>query len=51
MEKRKEKINTYNKVSARQNNAASNIEQVLEAAPHKAAAVRPLTTQRENYPS
>ena len=25
-------------------NAASNIEQVLETAPHKAAAVRPLTT-------
>ena len=32
-------------------NAASNIEQVLEAAPHKAAAVRPLTTHHENYPS
>ena len=29
----------------------SNIEQVLEAAPHKAAAVRPLTTYYENYPS
>ena len=26
----------------------SNIEQVLEAAPHKAAAVRPLTTYHEN---
>ena len=32
-------------------NAASNIEQVLEAAPHKAAAVRPPTTYHENYPS
>ena len=30
---------------------ASNIEQVLEAALHKAAAVRPLTTHHENYPS
>ena len=32
-------------------NAASNIEQVLEAAPNKAAAVRLLTTHHENYPS
>ena len=32
------------------NNAASNIEQVLGAAPHKAAVVRPLTTHQENYP-
>ena len=32
-------------------NAASNIEQVLEATFHKAAAVRPLTTHHENYPS
>ena len=32
-------------------NATSNIEQVLEAAPHKAAAIRPLTTHHENYPS
>ena len=32
-------------------NAASNIEQVLEAALHKAAAVRPPTTPHENYPS
>ena len=32
-------------------NAASNIEQVLEAAPHKAATVRPLTTYYEKYPS
>ena len=30
-------------------NAVSNIEQVLEAAPDKAAAVRPLTTHPENY--
>ena len=32
-------------------NAASNIEQVLEAAPYKAVAVRPLTTHHEKYPS
>ena len=32
-------------------NAASNIEQVLGAAPNKAAAERPLTTHHENYPS
>ena len=32
-------------------NAASNIEQVLEAAPHKAAAVRLPTTHHENYQS
>ena len=31
--------------------AASNIEQVMEAAPHKAAALRPLATHHENYPS
>ena len=30
-------------------NAASNIERVLEAAPYKAAAVRPPTTHHENY--
>ena len=30
---------------------ASNIEQVLEATPHKAAAVQPPTTSQENYPS
>ena len=29
--------------------AASNIKQVLDAAPHKAAAFRPLTTYLENY--
>ena len=33
------------------NNAVSNIEQVLEAAPHKAAAIRPPTTHHENYPT
>ena len=32
-------------------NATRNIEQILEAAAHKAAAVRPLTTHHENYPS
>ena len=32
-------------------NTASNIEQVLETAPHKAAAVRPPTAHHENYPS
>ena len=32
-------------------NAASNIEQVLDAAPHKAAAVQPPTTHHENYAS
>ena len=30
-------------------NAASNTEQVLEAAFHKAAAVQPPTTYHENY--
>ena len=30
--------------------AASNIEQVLETTPHKAAAIQP-TTHHENYPS
>ena len=32
-------------------NAVSNIEQVLAEASHKAAAVQPLTTHHENYPS
>ena len=32
-------------------NAASNIEQVMEVTPHKAAAVRPSTTHHENYQS
>ena len=30
-------------------NAASNIEQVLEAAPHKAPAVQPPTAHHEKY--
>ena len=30
-------------------NAVSNIEQVLEATPQKAAAIRPPTTHHENY--
>ena len=32
-------------------NAASNIKQVLEAAPNKAAAEQPLTIHHENYQS
>ena len=32
-------------------NATSNSEQVLEEVPHKAAALQPLTTHHENYPS
>ena len=28
---------------------SSNIEQVMKATPHKAAAVRPPTTHHENY--
>ena len=32
-------------------NATSNIKQVLEAAPHKAAAVQPYTTHHESYPT
>ena len=41
---------TYGEKAWRQlhKNAASNIELVLEAAPHKAAAARPLTTHHEN---
>ena len=30
-------------------NAVSNIGQVLETAPHKAAAIRPPTTHYKNY--
>ena len=30
-------------------NAASNIKQVMDAAPNKAAAVQPPTTHHENY--
>ena len=32
-------------------NAAGNIEQVLEATPHKAPTIRPPTSHHENYPS
>ena len=32
-------------------NITSNIELVMEATPHKAAAVRPPNTHHENYPS
>ena len=32
-------------------NVLKNIEQVQEATPHKAVAVRPPTTHHENYPS
>ena len=32
-------------------NAASNIEQVLEATPHKAPTIRPPTSHHKNYPS
>ena len=44
---------TYGERTWRQlhKNAASNIKQVLEAVPHKAAAVLPLTSYHENYPS
>ena len=31
--------------------AASNIEQVLEATPHKAPTIRPPASHNENYPS
>ena len=34
-----------------QKNVASNIEQVLEATPHKIPTIRPLASQHENYPS
>ena len=30
---------------------STRVEQVLDEAPHKAAAVRPPTTHHENYPS
>ena len=44
---------TYGEKAWRQlhKNVGSNIEQVLEAAPHKAAAERLLTTHHEKYPS
>ena len=46
-------IKTYGEKAWRQlhKNAASNIEQILEGASHKTAAVRPFTTHHENYPS
>ena len=42
---------TYGEKAWRQlnKNAASNIEQDLETAPHKMAAVRPPTTHHENH--
>ena len=42
---------TYGEETWRQlhKNAASNIEQVLETAPHKTTNVRPPTTRHENY--
>ena len=44
---------TYREKAWRQlhKNAASNIEQVLEVAPQKAAAVLSPSTHHENYPS
>ena len=33
------------------NNVASNIEQVLEATPHKAPTIRPPASYHKNYPS
>ena len=44
---------TYGEKAWRQlhKNAASNIEQVLETAPHKAAVAGLPTTHHENYPS
>ena len=44
---------TYGEKAWRQlnKNAASNIEQVLEAAPNKVATVWPPTTHHENYPN
>ena len=32
-------------------NVASNIEQVLEATPHKAPTIRPPASHHENFPS
>ena len=44
---------TYGEKAWRQlhKKAASNIEQVPEATPHKAAALQTPTTHHENYPS
>ena len=43
---------TYGEDAWRQlhKNTESNSESVMEAAPHKTAAVRPLTTHHEGYP-
>ena len=48
-----EATETYEEKARQQlhKNAASNTELVPEAAFHKAAAVRPLTTHHEKYPS
>ena len=51
---RDDKVNSHTaipEIEQLHKNAASNIEKVLEVAPHKAAAVRPPTTNHENYPS
>ena len=42
---------TYGEKARRQlhKNAASNIEEVMEAAPHKALTTRPPTSHHENY--
>ena len=44
---------TYGEKAWRQlhKKSASNIEQILEATPHKTAAIRPPTKHHENYPS
>ena len=39
------------KLDCNDKNVASNIEQVLEATPYKAAAMWPTTTHHQNYPS
>ena len=46
-------MNQFRVIRGRQlhKNAASNIEQVLEATPHKAPTIRPPTSHHENYPS
>ena len=47
----KEKDEDILQIPTLHKNAVCNIEQVLEVAPHKAAAVRPLTIHHKNYPS
>ena len=39
------------KLDGNHKNVASNIEQVLEATPHKAPTIRPPASYHENYPS